>query len=1008
MGASALSRFASTTNKPNRSTGAQERRFEKSDRPTERSPGAGRPANARYKPEKKSLNEGDETRKLIERMARASTTDPTGPPALKAKSKPAPQRSAIDALVRANAGTGQTPSSISSRTGDITSGVDESTTVAPSKTERRALEFAESYNRHMAGLNSVSALLGFYARNATNFDVVNHCVALARLASLAGLSSGARDAPALLSEPVDLMLAHLRRELASSSRDNLDTRVLASTLHSLAKLGAHTARAAAIVRNAAPGTAGPAATATLAARRRIIGSLASMCFDACERRLPQLPPRALAMVAYAGARLGLADVAFMRRVSDLTVSGVVPDSVTASWPPHIPPGSPLASRRAFTSPFEMSEAAMLATAYAQLAAPSVRARKAAGGDKSAGSVSGGPMLVPIQRLTASLLPLLPYAPHSLLATLAWCMDAAKAPLPVFQMALASEVALRASAAVAAAGGGPSPGERAEGGAARGEGDDDASAAEYQRKMAKMFSPVLSSAQGGSDGDDGASSAASASAAGVKPGDLSPRSLGIVLKSYASLGASSPQLFTSATAYFLRLLRSTSIGHSGSGSGGGSAKPAWSPPSPVDGELVSTLAWSLAKARHEDASTPALWASVREAVTVQVAAQAGGGGAPESAPGATAPAARIARLRPHQVATVLWALTSASVPAPRLAASALASLTSGRVASYTLPALAQLLWACAVQGVAPSPALAPSFRAAFEHVADLMALQTQKAQGGAGAGADSRGAAQAAEDNDEDDEIDVAAEPSGPSQPALPSSSPSSRDADTLAASLHAPAPHGSGVAKVQGQLYTAWLALRLELNSQQRQQGAQRDGASLQAALDAVPAHLLPVWRAAASSSPTHGGRFHSDVVGVLTRVGLRADSEALTPEGLSVDALLTLLPAASPGGGAPRRIVIEVQGPTHYVGGGATAAAGRLARAGSTVFDGDEDDDGDARGPASAPGKLVPTLKTRAKLRWLAAAGYEVVTVNWREWERAPSTQERAELLAGKGVPVPREHLSW
>lgn len=106
-----------------------------------------------------------------------------------------------------------------------------------------------------------------------------------------------------------------------------------------------------------------------------------------------------------------------------------------------------------------------------------------------------------------------------------------------------------------------------------------------------------------------------------------------------------------------------------------------------------------------------------------------------------------------------------------------------------------------------------------------------------------------------------------------------------------------------------------------------------------------------------------------------------------------------------------------------AAVAAKARAAAASERADADADDDGAASTtPPPAAGRaavsvstpdvgtaaLVPTLSSRAKVAWLQSLGYRVVVVHWRDWAANPSTQEKMELLAQRGVPVPPHLLSY
>lgn len=179
----------------------------------------------------------------------------------------------------------------------------------------------------------------------------------------------------------------------------------------------------------------------------------------------------------------------------------------------------------------------------------------------------------------------------------------------------------------------------------------------------------------------------------------------------------------------------------------------------------------------------------------------------------------------------------------------------------------------------------------------------------------------------------------------------------------------------------------------------------------------------------------------LLGLAGIPHAVEVLLPEGLCVDVTVpsehaTLPPLRVAAGAAPPRrpiIVLEVNGPTHYAPASQGAAEAGLKAAGRqeqqaplspTVlprdtklpphqltslgrWDADGDDD-EASAAAAGACALVPSLRTRTRSRWLAAAGYATVTLDWAEWSRHPSTQERLELLAEKGLRIPRHLLSY
>jgi hypothetical protein len=211
-----------------------------------------------------------------------------------------------------------------------------------------------------------------------------------------------------------------------------------------------------------------------------------------------------------------------------------------------------------------------------------------------------------------------------------------------------------------------------------------------------------------------------------------------------------------------------------------------------------------------------------------------------------------------------------------------------------------------------------------------------------------------------------------------------------------------------------------------------------------VPPALLAVWRAAYAASEPRVSRLQGDVARVLGRAGVPHALEHAGPEGLLVDVFVPPPPVAAGGagdrgadadegaaGGAGKGIALEVNGPPHFTagadlaqglttgigGGGARptlphsftgVAMGLMGQGDALSDDSWASSSAAERGPdGAAVPALVPTLRTRAKGRWLTAAGYRRVTVDFREWAAHPSTEERLELLAAKGLPVPQHLLS-
>lgn len=494
----------------------------------------------------------------------------------------------------------------------------------------------------------------------------------------------------------------------------------------------------------------------------------------------------------------------------------------------------------------------------------------------------------------------------------------------------------------------------------------------------------------------------------------------LLRAYATLGFNSPQLFSSVSR-FLGLVSASSGSDSGGREGfrplgshaddrfaphAGSHRPAAMHEN-ADGDvaIISTapfkslvvFASAFARARYADEEdTPRMWAALlaSSASHVQAASETVGRevkGSKESVGMTRSPERtfkphwQVGQVEPVDIAALLHALVDASVPAKRLSLVSLEHLRC-HVDAYPLPALARLLWATAMQGVYDPCAS----EAAFRRVASLVASASH---GGTTHGAH-RGDFPAAM-------LAVSEESAGPRF--LPA------------------------VRAAQSQLYMAWLGLSLEGHKIQAT-------ASVAAALDAMPPALISTWRSAYAASNTHNHRslLHAEVSRLLGLAGIEHSCEVLLPEGLCVD---VVVPAAQANVGVRRspalqrkpHVVLEVNGPSHYAPAVQAAPevphASGAARGGAlgTVWPEDTklpphaltslkgltlDTDDPLVTPGAAP--PVPSLRTRARSRWLAAAGYETVTLDWAEWASHPSTEERLELLAEKGLCIPRHLLSY
>jgi hypothetical protein len=227
------------------------------------------------------------------------------------------------------------------------------------------------------------------------------------------------------------------------------------------------------------------------------------------------------------------------------------------------------------------------------------------------------------------------------------------------------------------------------------------------------------------------------------------------------------------------------------------------------------------------------------------------------------------------------------------------------------------------------------------------------------------------------------------------------------------------------------------------------------------PRYVRAAWRAAFTGGPRSVSSAQEAVAAALRRCGIACHAEHTTPlAGLSVDiwvppeevrrlrteeaghrrpARVSATagsgrgdPAAAPPVEGRRGIAIEVHGPSHYV-----TAMRQSQRSGGSdggyVGGGDDDDDGAAaarpddlhdddatsirrlvaaaeaarRSGAASPTSLL-NMRSAAKLRWLAEEGYAVLLLDTRDLATRPSTQEKADLLAELGLPVPRRFLSY
>jgi hypothetical protein len=513
-----------------------------------------------------------------------------------------------------------------------------------------------------------------------------------------------------------------------------------------------------------------------------------------------------------------------------------------------------------------------------------------------------------------------------------------------------------------------------------------------------------------------------------PPPLTLSALAALLRAYATIGYRSPELFGSA-AHFFGLVSASS----GSDSGGedgfralgthpedklGSVRDTSREISShrvdaPDGDvavistapfsILATIAAAFAKVRYADADdTPRMWAALLVSATraVHLAVERSISSASQESQHATG----VISINPTDLASILHACADASVAATPLARTALVHL-SQNLSSFTVPTAARVLWAAALQGVYSPLTSAAVFRRVCRHSSAVLADKI----------------GESLELGDEGALYATTA--------FVPEGSTSSQPSKSSAA---LPTRKQRSVRIVQSQLYMAWMGLSLEGPSD----------AITKAALDTVPQSVLSAWRSsyALADGDVHSSALHTEVSRLLSLASVKHELEFLLPEGIRVDVIVpaefTTLHVA-PGQHRRPVVVLEVNGPSHYAPSpqslfdveNAAAAANRDALSptfrpvdtllqpvslstlasfrttSESVFDLSERSDA---GLAQRSPPLAPSLRTRARSRWIKAAGYACVTVDWSEWADRPSTEERLELLADKGIVIPRHLLSY
>ncbi len=722
-------------------------------------------------------------------------------------------------------------------------------------------------------------------------------LALARLGGL----EGARAPGALLEPRFVALLGELHGGLSPESAvpvtERSDPRALASILHSLGRLRGALALGP-------PGEAESARRARLAALRppgrdaaaTAAAALAHAAAAAALRDLALFPPTPLAKTAEALAALGHVEPSLFRRVSALSASGVCAAAPACGRGGAFSPRDVAALARAYAGAAVLEDGpwaalhreclralptfgtAALVSVCAALCASLSGARGAAKGGGGGGAEAQG-----AQAAAACAL-----------------VQAQEKRL----FALTEELSLRLSFAAVVGGG----------------GGEDAALRGLQTVADPAQRLALMAARLGRAGESGGGGGSALLRTPERAAPVPLRPLAALLHAHAAAGSCPPVLFGLACELLAApppMGGSPAAGEGGDSDHGvvdvamwGGVGGAGAPPPPsrlwtLDGGSLAGVAWALARSGFSGSASAAVWAQLAaaaegaaDAASTPPAGAAGSGddgfangahtrtraalealatavGARGSAVGGVTVggAARppAPRLRPGDRASLLWSLTTASVRAVALAARSLEHAAAAAPA-YALPAIAQLLWAAAVQGVLEDAPGAARAAGVLEYV-------TTAAGAAAGAAVGDGGAPPAA-----------GADPDAIAPWLL-------RDAEPSSASLRASAR----IAKAQ--LFEVLIALRC---------GGGGEGAA--AATLALPAGAEAAWAAAYRRSTPPPAEHVGDVLRVLRVAGLPHEAEAHASCGLRLDALLPL-PGAS--------VALEAQGPASFsrAGGGKGSA---------------------------------------------------------------------------------------
>jgi hypothetical protein len=785
---------------------------------------------------------------------------------------------------------------------------------------------------HVRARTSVTDLLALFMNHRSSFDTLSGGTLLARLAAV---RAGRPEEDALLrapGAPFALLLSDLTFRIAREVTH--DVRVLSSLAYAAGKLADGLKG---IVRGEAGGAPHPA----------LLADLAALLFDRVRPLASSAPPRSLAMLAWAGPRLGMRDGAFYSNLWEATRGGVC-----GGWPKWIappPPGQRMPPRTAAVdaaaSPFEPIDLALLIAGFA-----------------AAGSAAATPAVY--NGLAAWVLDASAYMPHA---------------------ALASVIASYGSFL------GPSSGRTL-----RALPKTDSAEAEKDARLRTLFALAEEVSVRCIIARIAAERAAGES---VVPGDGSgvvttgPRSMPLpptlavaMLRSLLSAGLQP----TSVLAPLVRLLSVR-------------AGPSTRIVSSLPPEALADAGWCIARGQYEDAYTPVLWSAIRRAVEI-----AGGSGT--ALPGRLGPGTRPSHLSTLAWAlasasvparTAVGGILDAAAARP--AAFSVPALTvlawAGAMQGSLTPArLGPMLEH--VVDVAGEKAAGTRERAAGKdappvrpgdpdiHAGELLLsrptapgvarMQAQLRMALLGLALDGR-----PEDTAEGQEVEATVPPAvlaawtAALHAAQPRASRLQAEASRVLTSVGL--PHSAEHVTAEGLLVDAWI-------SQDAARAAAAGAGHSPAVWDAFPRGI---------AITLNGPLQHCAAV-----PGFNAGhGEVVSQGGLDVELPGMVEPVAA------RRVWADLRDLEDSLRNGLGEGGRRAAR--GAEDEGELTASGIPFADLAALSRaLAPALRTARKARWLRALGFKPVSLSFVEWEGALSTQERAELLSAAGVPVGKQFL--